>query len=688
MSVSFKAGVVGAGNMGSGIAQKMAQEGLNVVMADVSQEAADRGLEIIRRMLKQGVEKGIFTQDKVDETFARLKATADMQELRDCDLIVEAVFEDFEVKGQLLKKLDGICDVKTIFATNTSSLNVGKIASYTTRPDRVIGLHYFFHPAKNKLVEIIPHAGTSKETVDKTATIAKLHGKVAIFAADAPGFAVNRFFIPFYSEAVRILEDGVANIATIDKAARDAFQIGMGPFELMNVTGIPIAVHASTTLGNEIGPFYQTPELLKQQMESKKDFDLSEAVDESKIPAVVERLYGATLGVACEAVEQGVASLADIDRGAKLGLAWKLGPFELMNRYGIDKVYAAAKKLSVINPNFKVPKLLEDQAKTGKPFEIPVVDLEIKGDIAYITVNRPEAMNALNAEVIRQLEKQFTAAESNPDVKTIAFMGAGKAFIAGADIKFFVDNIINKNVKASIAFTETGDELFLRMENSKKLTVAVVDGLSLGGGSELALACQAIIATDAGTFGFPETGIGIYPGYGGMNRMARMIGKPLTKYYVFTGKTIKAKEAYELGIVTKMTTPAQIEDAIKELAASGAPKKYRERILPPAYKEMIEICSDENAENLITGKPVTGVIGDGSAGTITRDFAEKTAAIVAAKAPLALKTANDLMDAQEEVSLEEATQLELAKLEYMFGTADALAGLQSVGGTPPVWQGK
>lgn len=679
MSTRYKVGVVGAGNMGSGIAQKMAQEGLNVVMADVSQEAADRGLDIIRKMMKQGVEKGVFTQEKVDETFGRLHATADMKALSNCDLIVEAVFEDMEVKGQLLKKLDEICDPQTVFATNTSSLYVHKIAAYTSRPDRVIGMHYFFHPAKNKLLEIIPHAGTSHETVELASIIAKLHGKVAIFAKDAPGFAVNRFFIPFYSEAVRVLEDGVANIATIDKAAKDAFQIGMGPFELMNVTGIPIAVHASTTLGNEIGPFYKTPELLVRQMESKKDFDLSDPVEEDKIPAVVERLYGATLGVACEAVEQGVATLADIDRGAKLGLAWKFGPFELMNRYGIDKVYAAAKKLSEINPHFKVPKLLEEQAKTGKPFEIQIVDLEVKGDVASITINRPEAMNALNAEVIRQLEKRFSEAEANPAVKTIAFMGAGKAFVAGADIKFFVDNIESDNVAASVAFTEAGHQLFLRMENSEKLTVAVVDGLSLGGGSELALACQAIIATNAGSFGFPETGIGIYPGYGGMIRTARIIGKPLTKYYVFTGKTIKAKEAYELGIVTKMTTPDKIDEAIQEMASTGVPDKYREREVPAAYREMAEVCSDDNAEKLISRQPVTGV---------SPAFAEKTAAIVAAKAPLALKAANELMDAQEKVSIQEAIKLEIGKLVYMFGTEDALAGLKSVGGKPPVWQGK
>ncbi len=228
-------------------------------MADVSEAAAQRGLGIIQSVMKQGVERKIFTQAKVDETLSRIKATADMNDLAGCDLIVEAVFEDMEVKGRLFEKLDGICGPKTIFATNTSSLFVHRIAAYTKRPDRVVGMHYFFHPAKNKLLEIIPHEGTSRQTLETAAQIGKLHGKICIFVKDAPGFAVNRFFIPFYSEAVRILQDEVANIPTIDKAAKDAFGIGMGPFELMNATGIPIAVHAATTLYHEIGPFYAPP---------------------------------------------------------------------------------------------------------------------------------------------------------------------------------------------------------------------------------------------------------------------------------------------------------------------------------------------------------------------------------------------------------------------------------------------
>jgi len=677
MTKAYKVGVVGAGNMGSGIAQKMAMEGLDVVMADLSQESADRGMEIIRKLMAEGVERGVFNEQKVVETFSRLHATADLTQLKDCDFIVEAVFEDKDVKGNLFKRLDEICDDKTIFATNTSSFYVKEIADYTNRPDRFIGLHYFFHPAKNKLVEIIPFDGTSEATLEATTRMAILHGKVPIFTKDAPGFAVNRFFAPFLAESIRILEDGVANIPTIEKAAKDAFQIGMGPFLLMNVTGIPIAYHTCTTLGNEIGPFYAPPALLKTQMDSGQLWDLSGEVDESKIGEVVDRLYAATLGVACEAVEDGVATLSDVDRGAKLGLAWKLGPFELLNAYGTDKVYAACQKLEKVNPNFHTPAMLAEQAKTGEPFVIQMVDMDVKDGIATVTFNRPEAMNAINSEVVRQLIEQFDRAEADPAVKAIVFKGAGKAFIGGADIKFFIENIENNDIPRTEAFTRTGAELLRRFETSAKPTIAVIDGLSLGGGSEIALSCQAIVATPEGSFGFPETGIGIYPGLGGMIRTSRIVGKPLAKYLVMTGRNIKAADAYELGLVTKMTDKGNIDSAIRELLAAGVPDKYAgKRELPASYAELAALATDENAANLIAGQPLTNV---------NPELAAKTAKMISRKAPLALKLVNDLMDAQEQVSIDDAVELELGKLNYIFNTKDALAGLKSVGGPAPTW---
>jgi enoyl-CoA hydratase/3-hydroxyacyl-CoA dehydrogenase len=166
MSQINKIGVIGAGNMGSGIAQKMAQEGLNVVMVDIKEEFVERGLATIKKLLQEAVERKIFKPEQVDATLARIKGTTDFTAVADADLVVEAVFEDKKVKANLFQNLDQICSDKTILATNTSSFFVREFAQQTSRPDRFVGMHYFFHPAKNRLLEVIPHKDTSRDRPD------------------------------------------------------------------------------------------------------------------------------------------------------------------------------------------------------------------------------------------------------------------------------------------------------------------------------------------------------------------------------------------------------------------------------------------------------------------------------------------------------------------------------------------
>ncbi|MGD9227321.1 MAG: 3-hydroxyacyl-CoA dehydrogenase NAD-binding domain-containing protein, partial [Desulfobacterales bacterium] len=407
MSQINKIAVIGAGNMGSGIAQKLAQGGINVVLVDTTEEFVERGINTIRQTLKEAVERKIISAENVHDILSKIIGTCDFEIVADADLVIEAVFEDKQVKFDLFDKLDQICSPKTILATNTSSFYVHEFAEKTSRPDRFVGLHYFYHPAKNRLLEVIPHEKTSQETLEKSLLAAKLHGKTAIVVKDAPGFAVNRFFVPFLNEAARMLEEGLANIPTIEEAAKQAFKIGMGAFELMNVTGIPIAVHASNTLGNELGPFYATPDILKAQMDKNEDWDLKGDVDESKLPEVRDRFYGACLGVAAALVDEGVASIEDTDRGAKIGLRWLMGPFEIMNRIGIEKTYKVVQAITQKYPDFKMPEILEKQNEIGKPFAFNFVDLEARDNIAYITINRPEAMNALNETVVAQLARRF-----------------------------------------------------------------------------------------------------------------------------------------------------------------------------------------------------------------------------------------------------------------------------------------
>jgi enoyl-CoA hydratase/3-hydroxyacyl-CoA dehydrogenase len=678
MSQINKIGVIGAGNMGSGIAQKMAQEGLNVVMVDIKDEFVQRGLDTIKGLLQEGVERKIFKPEQVEATLGRITGTTDFTALADADLVVEAVFEDKKVKADLFQNLDQICADKTILATNTSSFFVREFAEKTSRPDRFIGLHYFFHPAKNRLLEVIPHEDTSNDTLEKSLLVAKLHGKTSIVVKDAPGFAVNRFFVPFLNEAARMLEEGMANIPTIEAAARQAFKIGMGPFELMNVTGIPIAVHASTTLGNELGPFYATADSLRAQMEKNELWDLEGDVDESRIEAVMERFYGVCLGVAAALVDEGVASIEDTDRGAKIGLRWIMGPFEIMNKIGVDRTYAAVEAITQKYPDFKMPAILAKQNELGRPFDFKFVDLDIKGEIATITLNRPEAMNALNETVVAQLGERFAEAENDPDVKAIVFQGAGKAFVAGADIKYFIDKIKSDQISDIVQFTRGGHELFLKIENSAKLTIALLDGLALGGGSELALTCQAIVATPAGSMGFTETGIGIFPGLGGMLRTARMVGPDLAKYYMFTGATITAQDAHELGIVTKLVAPSDVESAIQELIAEGKPDKYRQREIPAKFKPYAVACNRENVARIFAGETPQGV---------PEDLAARITKFIGFKAPIALKISNEIIDQQVDKSMEEGVEIELGRLNDIFSTADALEGLSSVGRRRPEFKG-
>ncbi len=680
MSQISKIGVIGAGHMGSGIAQKVAQEGLDVVLVDMTDEYVEKGMSTIKGILQSGVKRRIFTPEQVDAILSRISGSTDYHAVAEADIVIEAVFDDKEVKTKLFHKLDAICSEKTIFATNTSSFYVHEFADKINRPDRFIGLHYFFHPAKNRLLEIIPHKTTSPETINKARVFAHRHGKTAIIVKDAPGFAINRFFVPSSNEACRMLEESIGNLPTIEEGSKRAFGIGMGSFEILNVTGIPLAVHASKSMVEELGLFYRTPAVLQSQMEKNQDWDLKAGeIEENKINAVVDRFYGICLGVAATLVDEGVATIEDVDLGAKIGLRWAKGPFEIMNHIGIDKTVAVVEAMVKKYPGFKVPDILIRQKKLGKPFAFKLVNLEIKQAVAFIAINRPDAMNALNEAVVEQISEKFNQAQAHPKVKAIVFQGMGKAFVAGADIQFFVNKVKADRIEDIEAFTRKGHELFMAIENSPKKTLALLDGLSLGGGSEMALACQYILATMAGSMGFPETGIGIIPGLGGMFRMERQVGAPLAKYYIFTGETLSAQDAYELGIVHSVITPDETDAAIKTIIDQPGIDKYRQRPIPEKFQSRADLCHEKNIEALIKGE-------------FPKDRSDEVAVraqkILGYKSRVALKMANEVLEQQIGLSIEQAKEFELDQLDRLFRTKDALEGLSAAGHRKPVFTGE
>ena len=663
-----KVGIIGAGNMGSGIVQKIAQEGLEVVMVDMEERFVERGMENIRRTLAEAVERRIFRPEEIQKIMGRITGTTDLQEVQDADLVIEAIFEDLDVKTELFRKLDTICDEKTILASNTSSFSITEMGRKVGRPDRFLGLHFFYHPAKNRLLEVIPGKETSRETTELGNIFSGLIGKTGIDVADAPGFAVNRFFVPWLNEATRLHGEGIP-IATIDETAKKVFKIGMGPFLLMNVTGVPIAYHSTVSLGKELGDFYSPSKCLKEQFERGEDWEIhdeSEA-DRSKEKIIEERLLGTVFTVACHLVEEKVASMEDTDRGAKIGLRWRLGPFEMMNRYGIDRSYEIVERFAE-RYSLDMPGMLTDQKGSGEPWSFNFVDLSVKGRIARLIINRPEAMNAINESVVRQLDEQFGKAERTTGVEAIVLEGAGKAFVAGADIQYFIRKIDENRIEDIVEFTRYGHEVLERIDRSEKLVIAKLDGLALGGGVEIALAADAIVATEKGTVGFPETGIGIYPGLGGTQRTMRYIGKELAKYLVFTGRTLDAGTAKDMGLVEYVFLPGEIDGKIEELVESGnmITKANKSDIaLPDELERIKRYFSDDSIGNLLMGGEMDETAG-------------KLAKSIGYKAPIAIKLANRIMEDGSKVSLEEGLRMELEHLPEIFATRDAYEGLNSV----------
>ena len=671
--------IVGAGNMGSGIAQKTAQEMFQVQMVDREEKWVNRGQKIISDFLEEAIERRIFSQSQVEETKARISGVIGVGNVNpETDLVIEAVFEDFDVKADVFKILDENCGDQTILASNTSSLSVNELSKATTRPDRFVGLHFFYHPAKNRLVEVIPADVSSEETISKVVQYCKQLGKVVIVCKDKPGFVVNRFFVPWLNEACLLMQEGHGTPAQIDAVARKSFNIGMGPFALMNLTGPPIALHSTDYLAQQLNtPRYNGAQNLRDLVDKNDMWEISddEECEEELASIIRERLLGSVFSISSQIVEEEICSMEDVDRGAKVGLRWALGPFELMNEFGIDEAYRMAKSYSELHSDdsgFKLPQFLQIKAETGNPWIFEFVDAEIKNGIATVNINRPEAMNALNQTVVEQLGALVDNLNEDSRIHTIVLEGAGKAFVAGADVKFFVDRLDENAFPKIYEFTAEGHNVLAKIENSPKTTIALTTGLALGGGLELALSCDYRIGTRRTQFRFPETSIGIYPGLGGTQRTTKICGVSAARWAILAGNWIGPKQAEDLGLITHLVEPADVEKTIENISNQGKPSnKYTGTPvrMSDAVQAAVQFYSDENMNSIMIGQIPEGCI---------EDYASRQIKQISRTAPIALRMASDLIDVAASTDLEEGLAAELQNLEDIFATKDAYEGLSSL----------
>jgi 3-hydroxybutyryl-CoA dehydrogenase len=263
--------VVGSGFMGSGIAQVAAAAGFTVVMQDIKDEFVQKGLTTIEKNLKNSVTKGKLSEEEKNSILDRITPTVDLSLAKDCDVVIEVIFENKQAKSELYKKLEEICPPRTIFASNTSSIPITELAASTRRPDKFAGMHFFSPVPVMKLVEVIRGLKTSAETAAIIKELAEKFGKVPVYVKDGPGFLVNRVNAALRNEVYRCLAEGVATIEDIDKALKFGLNHPMGPFELGDFVGLEIGLAVAETLWENFKDPKWAPSLILKKMVASGD---------------------------------------------------------------------------------------------------------------------------------------------------------------------------------------------------------------------------------------------------------------------------------------------------------------------------------------------------------------------------------------------------------------------------------
>ena len=394
-----------------------------------------------------------------------------------------------------------------------------------------------------------------------------------------------------------------------------------------------------------------------------------------------ERLLGQVFAVSAQIVAEEICSMEDVDRGAKVGLRWALGPFEIANRIGVKEAVRMAVDYAQ-EAGLELPEWFTERRES---FDFSYVDVAIEGSIATVRINRPEAMNALNVTVVSQLGDVLDDLNSREDVSTIVLEGAGKAFVAGADVKFFVDKIRADAIPDIYDFTANGHIVLDKLESSPKTTIALTTGLALGGGLELALSCDYRVGTRRTQFRFPETSIGIYPGLGGTQRTPRICGIECARFAVLAGNFLDAESAKALGLLTHLVDPSAVETTVSAIAAQGKPgEKYPSK---PADSEHSVVSfatsfySDDNIVSLLSGRVPEGY--DSEDKVVSRQLKS-----LSRTAPIALSMASDLLDTATRSDLNSGLESELQGLDSIFSTDDALEGLSAlIEGRRPEYSG-
>jgi len=594
--------VIGAGTMGHGIAEVAALAGYEVWVYDIAEEFLKNAIEKIRWSVGKLYEKGQI-KESTDIILSRIHTTLSFEEaVKNADFIIEAVPEKLDLKKDVFSRADRLSPSHAILATNTSSLPITEIAEATKRPDKVVGMHFFNPPPLMPLVEIVKGKMTSDETVKLTFELSKKFGKQPVIVKkDVPGFIVNRILGRLLNAACWIVANKQADIVEVDATLRYKLGFPMGAFELADYSGIdvfyfvfkamsergyvahPCPLFEEKFKANEIGMktgkgFYTYPtpgKYTRPEIPKEK----AEKVDPLLIisPAVNEAAW---------LLKEDIASRDDIDKACKLGLGYPKGILEYADEYGIDNIVKTLETLKNMTgweeytPN-PLLKQMVNEGKVGRKvgrgfYEYGVVEekklttilLRLEPPLAWIVLNRPERLNAINIDMLKELNMLLDTLEEDERIRVIILTGSGRAFSAGADVTGFMGVT---PVKAAI-FSRKFQEVLNKIEYYTKPIIIAINGYALGGGLEMSMSGDIRIASETAQLGQPEINLGFIPGAGGTQRLPRIVGKSKAKEIIFTGDMIPASEALKIRLVDALVPPEKLEEPARRLALKIAEK--------------------------------------------------------------------------------------------------------------------
>ena len=644
--------VLGAGNMGHGIAEVAALAGYDVSLRDINDELVQKGYDQIEWSLGKLAEKDRIGDDEADAALDRVDAFVELEDALDgADVVVEVVPEKMAIKKDVYDEVVAHAPDEAVFVTNTSSLSITELSEVTDRPERFCGMHFFNPPVRMDLVEVISGKHTSEDTLELIEGLAESMGKTPVrVRKDSPGFIVNRILVPLMNEAAWIVESGDATMEAVDSTTKFDMGLPMGSFELADQVGIDVGYHVLEYMHEVLGEAYRPCPLLVEKVEAEElgkktgsgfyDYEDSGA----QIPSdatdadVRRRLLAVMANEVAGLVGNDVADPAAIDRAVMLGAGFPDGPAKLADGEGLAGLVDVLDDLheETGEARYEATDFLREAAEAGgfhggddaddgedgdavAAYDTLAVTVEDR--IGHVEIDRPHRMNTISGELLDELADAIDRLDADDEVRAILLTGAGdRAFSAGADVQSMAAG--GADPINAVELSRQGQQTFGKLEDSDKPVVAAIDGYCLGGGMELATAADLRVASDRSELGQPEHNLGLLPGWGGTQRLARIIGEGRAKEIIFTAERYDAETLEGYGFLNDVVPADEIDERGRELAeslAAGPPiaQKYTKRAMHAGRTdgeaglevEALGFGHVMNTDDLMEG--VTAFMGDG-----------------------------------------------------------------------------